>query len=63
MEGSGMMEAYRKGKIQAFSDHLFRGAAYVKTKAKYGIIAHSDEFNLGYRDYTRRRCVVRREVL
>lgn len=54
-------EKFRSGQFRAFSDHLFRGAAYVKRKARWGIVGHSDEFVNGYLDYAWRHCTVRRD--
>lgn len=51
---------YQEGRFRAFSDHLFRGAAYVKRKARRGITGHSREFVDGYLSYARDKCCIRR---
>lgn len=55
-----MSEQFRNGRFRAFSDHLFRGQAYVKRKARWGIVGHSDDFVLGYLTYAYEHCVIRR---
>ena len=51
---------FREGRFRAFSDHLFRGASYVKRKARRGITGHSMDFVEGYISYAWGHCCIRR---
>lgn len=42
------------------ADHLMVGSRFVKRKAIFGVDGSSDEWMRGYRDYTRKHCVIRR---
>lgn len=55
-----MAERYRSGYFRAMADHLMIGPRAVKRKARAGVKGASLEWMQGYRDYSRKRCVVRR---
>lgn len=55
-----MEERYRSGYFRAMVDHWMVGPRTVKRKASAGVEGASIEWMKGYRDYSRKRCVVRR---
>lgn len=53
---------FDEGMRRARRDRFFHGRKFVKIKAESGLEGHTWVFRLGYRDYARRHCPVRRMI-
>lgn len=56
------VEEFREGRRRARIDHFTQGRKYAKIKADTGLQGHTWPYKMGYRDYARTHCPVRRNI-